>query len=305
MKSQDRHKMHRNELADWLGNSIEQAKPYSNLMLGVVLLVVLGVGAVVWWSQQSAAQTAEAWAGFDRALSSGSPAELENIAEQYPDTEVAHWAAVSAGDVYLNTGCLQLFSNKSTASAALRDAVEHYRMVQDGTRVPALLERATFGLARAYEALAGTRQSQGELDRAIEAYKEIVDNWPDGAYGELAAGRLEDLSQRDTKAFYDKFAQWDPRPPLSDEGDMPGTRLRFDSDSLPEEGAFPALPQYVTPDDSEADQAAKEEDLSPPVDADASDSAESEASPSQEPAESGEPPAEEPAGPKEPSETGP
>jgi len=247
--------MHRNELADWLANAVERAKPYSNLMLGGVLLVVLGVGALVWWMQQSAAQTAEAWAGFDRALATGNPAELENIAQQYPGTEVAHWAAVSAGDLYLNTGCLELFSNKSTASAALRDAVEDYRMVQEGTRVPALLERATFGLGRAYEALAGTRQSQGELDKAIKAYREVVENWPDGPYGKLAAARLDDLARRDIKRFYDKFAQWDPRPPASSEEDMPGTRLPFDSDSLSEEGAFPALPQYVPPGDSEADQA--------------------------------------------------
>lgn len=285
MKSQDRHKMHRNELADWLAQAAERAKPYSNLVIGIVLLVVLGGAALVWWRQQSVAQTADAWAGFDRALATGSPAELENIAEQYPNTEVAHWAAVSAGDLYLNTGCLELFSNKSTASAALRDAVKHYRMVQEGTSVPALLERATFGLARAYEALAGTRQSQGELDKAIEAYREIVDNWPDGAYGELAAGRLKDLSRTDTKAFYDKFAQWDPRPPSSSEGDMPGTRLPFDMDSLPDDGAFPVLPEYLAPGDSEADDAttdtATEEDSSMPVEPAAAN-----------PAESGPPPAE-------------
>ena len=74
MRAEDRHKMHKNELADWLGKSIEQAKPYTNAMLGAVLVVVLLIGAAMWWARDSAARSGRAWEDYHRASSGGEPA---------------------------------------------------------------------------------------------------------------------------------------------------------------------------------------------------------------------------------------
>jgi len=265
MKSKDRHKMHRNELADWLGIWIERLKPYSNLIFVAVVLVVGGSFAAVWWVRQAAAQTTQAWEGFYRAMSVGNPEELDKVIAQHPGTDAADWAAVLAGDVYLSTGCRRLFSNKSTAADDLRKAIEHYRTVQEESRVGALLERASFGLARAYEALAGTRESQGELDRAIEAYKELVEKFPDGAYAELAARRIQELSQQETKVLYDKFAQFDPRPAAPAAQATPGERLPFDWESLNEEGAFSRLSESLKLEDLKTDQPTTEDGSAAPT----------------------------------------
>jgi hypothetical protein len=142
-------------------------------------------------------------------------------------------------------------------------------------------QRATFGLARAYEALAGTRQSQGELDKATEVYQELLQEWPDGPYGQLAAERLEDLNRRETRALYDKFAEFDPRPALPDVPGLPGTRPRFDLDSLSEDG-IPGLPESLMPGDATKPSAPTEEGVLFPTEGDAGVPAESDAAAAEE-----------------------
>ncbi|MFH1264987.1 MAG: hypothetical protein ABIK89_04625, partial [Planctomycetota bacterium] len=318
--------MQTNELVDRLGKFIEQVKPYSNLILGTVLVAMLGIVAAILWAQQSTARSAKAWEGFYGAMATGGPAELEQIVKRYPGTDVAHWAAVLAGDLYAIRGSHELFENKPSANEQLVKATNHYLAVlklkparrdaqallvqkfsamsrfvklpvafvallggagafylafflglkvaeklgitdavrywvgaapvavlllalavvylalpsvvralgQDPTPpgLAMLQQRASYGLARAYESLAGT---QGGLDKAITTYEELVAKWPQGAYCALAMRRLEELERLDTKDFYDKFAKFEPRPPLAG---GPGQGPAFDLDNLSDEGAF-------------------------------------------------------------------
>jgi hypothetical protein len=84
-------------------------------------------------------------------------------------------------------------------------------------RSPLLRERALFGLARTYEALSGTRRSQGELEKAIQNYQELVSNknYKDGAVllpGQGSPGGPRHY--RPARTFYDQFAHFDPQPKL-------------------------------------------------------------------------------------------
>jgi len=391
MRAEERHKMHQNELSQWLAKWLPQVKSHSHGMLLVVLLVLLGILASIWWKQQSADQTSLAWDGFYLALSSGDAAKLEAVAATNPGSDVALWARVMAGDVHLGNGCQRLFTNKTSAADALRKAVDRYvavlnvapgwgdawglilrkfaampRLAKWPTAAVLLLlllgvcslpfslgahlarkrgmpgsgwkiglipfalivlviiaaclglpqilhavgidttpphlavlhERATFGLARAYEALAGTRQSQGELDKAMESYEAVVAKWPNGAYGELAARRLEELQQEETKSLYDKFAQFEPKPASPDVPGLPGGRPPFSLDSLPEEGSLPELPDLQMPNGVEEPTATSEDDL-PPADDGMSSPADSDAPGPEEPSGPETPPAQGPAEPEE------
>ncbi len=236
MKGQRRHELEQNVLADWLAGIVGSIKPYANAILGALLLLVAAMLVYTWWVRQSATQTAEAWDTFYKAMASGNPVEFGKVIEQYPGSHVAHWAAVVAGDVYLAQGCNRLFSSKATANQDLRKAVDDYLLVLDESRESMLRERASFGLARAQEA-------QGDLSKAITGYQDVGRHWPKGAYAAAAQRRLEDLKKPKTKAFYDKFAKYDPKPAFSDEPGTPGKQPAFDLDSLPKDA--PA----VTPSD--------------------------------------------------------
>lgn len=236
MKSEERHKLHENALAKWLIGVVESVAPYTNAILAVVLLVVVVFGVWKWWQSQSAYAAANAWNDLYSALASNNTDALDQVIEQNQGTNAAYWAAVLAADIHTTSGCQELFTNKATASQELRKAVDKYLKVRNESRIPMLRERATYGLARAYEGLAGTRQSEGELAKAIQHYEEVVKNWPKGTYAGAASQRLEDLQAPETKKFYDRFAQHDPKPAFTPGG--PGEPL-FDSKSLPEGGDVP------------------------------------------------------------------
>jgi tetratricopeptide (TPR) repeat protein len=239
MRSERRHELEHNELADWMANAVSAVKPYANAIMGVVLaLLIVGVAAVL-WAQKVRSETAQSWQDFHgamaKATSGGNFAELEDVVSQYPGTDAAYWAAVVAGDLHLATGCDELFSNKASANQELTKAVASYEDVLQSTN-SALRERATFGLARA-------RESRGELQKAEKHYQELVEGWPDSPYAKTAQSRLDDLKQPAVKEFYDRFAKFDPKPALSNEPGTPGERLPFDTTSPPSPGEplFPSL----------------------------------------------------------------
>lgn len=258
MKRERRHELQTNELADWLGKKYQAIQPYQNMILGGVLLVVVAAAVYFWWANQASAKRAEAWDAFYTGLTklSASPTDLEGVVSdldavirQNPDTHVANWAAVVAGDLRLASGSNQLLVDRfelarlypepkdqlarwaairARANQDLRQAVDYYLSVQKNSSQPMLRERATFGLARA-------REAQGKLDEAIQTYEKLVQQWPDGVYAEEAARRAEDLKRPWTRKVYDRFANFEPRESKTDFGEEPGEpgkRFDFDEDLL-------------------------------------------------------------------------
>jgi hypothetical protein len=357
MRAEQRHKMQRNALDEWLGKAADRLKPFANLGMLLALAVVLAIVAGILWVRQSRTQSSQGWAFLYQALSTGNPTALDEVANKYSKTEVGRLADVLGADANLGVGTGQLFDNKSAAGDDLRKAVNQYLVILDVTpkwsdsvaflhrnfvalprlvrwavivlalgvvvaacvlpftfgisfarkrgwppstgwkiglipfgvvvaaaiaacvglpqilralgadptppQLAMLHERASFGLARAYEALAGTRQSQGELDKAVKAYEEVVKKWPQGPYGRLAAQRLDELKEQDTKVLYDKFAEFTPRPPSSGTPGMPGGRPPFGVGGMSEE-ALPGVPEPATSGES-ATAPASSEGATPPA----------------------------------------
>jgi hypothetical protein len=237
MKSERRHELQHNELAEWLAKSFETIKPYQNIILAAVLVVLIAMLGYTLLSRQSAAQATEAWDELNTVIEGGNVAKLAQVIDSYPDTNVAHTAAVVLADDHLGEGCRQLFVNKATARDELSKAVNFYESVRKKGPASSLLERATFGLARAKEA-------KGELGPAEQLYEEVAAKWPKGTYAAAASQRAADLKRPATKSFYDQFAKFDPKPAFS--GGQ-GERPSFDLNSVPDDapvytpGAFSKL----------------------------------------------------------------
>lgn len=231
MKSERRHELEKNELADWLASSVEAIRPYQNAILGVVILIAAAVVAFAVWRNMAQRQATVAWDDYFHAIQTREPRELEDVVNRHAGSRVAHWAATSAADLRLAAGCDLLFEDKPSALYELRNAVDLYLMVLEQSREQALLERATFGLARAYEA-------QIDLDQAMEHYAEVVERWPDGPFAEVAGDRLAALRQRSVRELADRFAKWEPEPRPSDLPDFPASRPEFDLDALPDGPVF-------------------------------------------------------------------
>ena len=253
MKSERRHELEQNELADWLGDSVATVKPYVNVILGAILAVLIAIVGGVWWMQQAQVKSNESWDAFHTALASGNPTELTDMSEDYPGTKAADWARVVVGDMYLSAGCNMLFTNRADANLELDKAVVFYQQVLDESQQGVLLDRATYGLAR-------TREAMGELDKAKALYEKVTKTWADGPFAEVAADRLKQLEQPATVAFYEKFEKWDPKPAFTDQPGIRGAGPLFDDssltgpDSLLDPGALPMLDLKAMGDDTKADE---------------------------------------------------
>lgn len=251
MKSERRHELQHNLLLDWLKDSSETIKPYANAIIGVLVLALVAFFAWSWWSKQSAADKAAGWTAFFDARTSGKPSDLQDVAERYAGSPAAHWSQTVAADMNLETGCQELFQNKALANQHLQEARDGYLTVLDQTRNSELRQRATYGLGQSYEAMAGTRQSQGELESAIEQYKKLVDEWPNSVYAHMARQRLKALERDETKEFYDAFAKYEPPGQRGATGERP----IFDPGALSEPAPSSSLtPPPSPPPPSPADQ---------------------------------------------------
>lgn len=231
MKSERRHELEHNALADWLADTLEKIRPYQNVILGGLILVVGLVVAVTLWRNMAHQQATLAWEDYFQALQTGQPGDLEDVADRHPGSEVAPWADTAAADLRLASGCNLLFSDKPSALFEVRKAIDLYLSVLQQTRERTLLERATFGLARAYEA-------QIDLEKAEQRYQEVVERWPDGPFGGVAKERLAALGQRSVRELADRFAKWEPQPAVSDLPDFPDSPPRFDLDAIPDGPVF-------------------------------------------------------------------
>jgi hypothetical protein len=234
MKSEERHKLQQNELADYLAKAMERTKPYQNAILGGIILILVVILLVHWWNGKSATEQevadAEIYRTLSVAMTTGDPTDLVAVADKYPDSPLALSGALTAADIYLNDACNLLFVNKLKANSDLESAVTLYTKLLPNVRDPFLKAKATFGLARAEEC-------QNQLPKAKTHYQEIVSKWPDGPYGVLASRRLADIERPATKEMYDKFANYNPKPFKDDSGILDKMQLSEPS-GVPEEPLF-------------------------------------------------------------------
>jgi tetratricopeptide (TPR) repeat protein len=254
MKSEERRRVEENELALWLAKVISRVRPYARVLawIGGIALVILLGGAI--WRTTAGAASARASAAFYQALAERNPAALEDVAKQYPG-RVSQLARLAAADLYLVIGCEELFRNKIVAQQELQKALEHYREAERLASDPELRARARFGMARTYEAMAGTRAGQGNLRTAISLYQELIRDFPQSPYASFAEERLAEVQREEIKAFYDRFAQYDPRPELQPEpaaSPLPsiGEAIPPEPSPRPETASLPTEPGSPQPSGS-------------------------------------------------------
>lgn len=232
MKTERRHELATNVLADWLGEKIEALKPYSAAVSATALLVIVLIIAGVVLLQKRAASKAQAWSEYFSAIENQSPDEasdrLQAVAADHSGSPAGMWSRLSLADGHLANGVEDLFKDRTAARKALEQAQEDYQAVLDlAPRESLLAERATFGLAETYE-------SKNELEPARKHYRELLDRWPDGAFSGLAKARLNDLERKSTKDFYDWFAKQSTQTKAKPPG-RPGEKPAFDLGNLPDE----------------------------------------------------------------------
>jgi hypothetical protein len=228
MKSERRHELQHNDFAEWIFKTGEQLKPHQNLIFALVALVAVAFVGYAWWARNTASRVDRAWASLSVAMDRGDIDLVSAVAEENANTVVGQTAAVVAGDWRLATACNQRFTSATMARRDLKAAQDSYAKVLETSTSEMLLERATYGMARANE-------TDGKLDSAKRRYNEVANRWPHGAFAEAARRRLADFEVPDTKQMFASLKTFEPKGEFSEDlgaGGSPSSPPTFD---LPKE----------------------------------------------------------------------
>jgi hypothetical protein len=314
MKTERRHELKHNELADALGSEIDYLRPYYKTIVGALIAVaVVGVTIAILANQRSA-NNAAAWGSFYDVVADGNsekmPAKLDSLAKAYSGTAAGAWAELAAGDLELQSGAAKMFTDRDDAKKALTKAKQHFQnVIEDGGKQPMLQRRAKYGLAQ-------TLETMNEPEEALPLYEGLAKDNPEDAFGKAATERVAQLKRLNDNQWYAWFDGYKPVAPPADplrgsgsldnlpssnnlKNDLPASGLidseldekidspiEFDapkSKSAPKkDDAFPIDPANNNPDEKKADDPATET----PADEKKADAAPAEEKTEDKPAES-------------------
>jgi hypothetical protein len=199
MKSDRRHELQTNYLANQLGTVVESGKPYAVWVIGGVIGVALAAlvfGLYSSWQQRAETQ---AWGEYYFSLRADDPEVFQAVVDQYPRSQAAAWAAQNLADSQLKLGLDRLYVNRELGEEHLNSAVTTYQNVLKSTNDFELRDRATIGLAQAYEGL-------GKLDEAARHYQQVASSNALPALSSSAAARAAWLKTPEAQEFYTWFA---------------------------------------------------------------------------------------------------
>jgi hypothetical protein len=215
MKTERRHELQTNILADWLGHKTEAIRPYFKLILGGIaaVLIVAIVATVI--SNQQLERSSQGWADYFAASTGDSTDRLRTVAEEHAGTLPAVWATLREADLELARGIRALYTSRGESTEAIGTARRLYSRVAAGAAgLPDLRQAAQFGTAQAFEA-------EGEVDKAKDYYQQAIALARDSSIGKQAQLRLDRLSDKDAAQWLAWFARQTPQPRTSP-GGFPG-----------------------------------------------------------------------------------
>jgi hypothetical protein len=252
MKSERRHELQHNDLAEWTVRAYESVLPYRTSILGVTLLLVVGLVAWEIWHGHSESQAFDGWNAVEipQAIYQFPAAQMpppyadqqyaammEQASEKYAGTPAGDWARVLTADSCLFLGQYQLMGEKEKATNLMNIAVDRYEKSLAASLGPMAHERALFGKARVLE-------SVGKLPEATAAYQDLLKEFPQGTYKAVADQRLEQLGKPDTAEFYKAVAEYKPKVKKEAEKSAAGPSGKAENLKLPEN---PDIPPFAPP----------------------------------------------------------
>lgn len=254
MKSDRRHELQHNDLAEWFLTTYQAMLPYRNLIIFGTLFVVVAVVAVMIWRNHSQSATAAAWNEVEipQAIIQYPAAQMAPVYQfpgyaeamdaagrNYSGTPAGQWARLLTADTLLAIGEAEITTQKENAGQHFNIAMDHYQKTLDDMSNPIARQRAMFAKGRLFE-------SVGKLAEAAAAYQDLNKEYPKGIYTAVAEGRLEQLKNPETAEFYQALAKYTPKKtekPAAKKGGgnaAAGPRGALENMTLPENPEEPA-----------------------------------------------------------------
>lgn len=197
-------KLESNELGQALQTAGRRLEEHATKIVAVVCGVLVVAAAVIWFSRQSGARSVQAWSQLQEARDVRG---FGQVAEDYPKQLAGQWGLLKQAELNLESGMSALFRDRELAVIDLKKAIEGFDALARDASEPVIRERSLWGAAQALEALC-----DGDTAKATGAYQQLLKEFPDTYYKQLAEQRIEALKKADAQAFYAWFSKEAPKP---------------------------------------------------------------------------------------------
>lgn len=275
----DKHYVHAPETTK-LEALLKQSRPwferYATAMIyGVAAIMAIAAG-IIWFNRQPATNAA----GSQALMLASTAEDYQDVADRFPDTEIADVARLRQAESILESAITSLFENRQVGVEELTTAERAFESLANRSDLsPMLRQRVLVGLARIAECRCDG--SDRSVDAAVAAWQRLLDEYPDsGIFTELAEERIRLLPLETTRSFYAWFQLQDPKPgddlalpqdrpadvpDIPDLSGLPG--LDLDSLMTPNSGAgtAPGTSPDSTPTDTVDPAPADSNDSAPPA----------------------------------------
>ncbi len=193
-----------NELGKVLNKGLEKAEPFYNIILAIVVAAVIVAGGFVFWKRSVDSQKRIGW---DEFAVCRAPDDYLALADKYPELPVGQWSRLQAGRQFMGEGLGQALTNRSASDERLNQAKKAFEVILKKPTKPELREEALYGLATTLEAL-----SDGNPKDALQAYEQLLSDYPDSQHRLWAKERVNALKTKDAESFYAWFRKQNPKP---------------------------------------------------------------------------------------------
>jgi Tetratricopeptide repeat-like domain len=232
MKSEHRHQLETNVMAERLGDWIDKLRPYATSVAGILLFVFIAMFAWSYLTGSSSAWQNQAWDAYNDAVASPTMPNLgllRESAEAHPGTKMQQLADITWADGQVWLATRDFLYNKAGVTEALNRATTAYQSILQSSDDLRLQNRARLGLARVYE-------MQNQPDKAIEEYNKVT-----GGFADFAKERAKHLGEKKTQEVVDWLATAvPPRRPSPTGPGTPGQTPSFSAGDVPLPSTGPA-----------------------------------------------------------------
>ena len=204
MQPADLAEIEDNDLAQATMSIVDRIRPHLTTILAAIGVGFAAMAAWTMITSQKAAEKSQAWDECLNAVASRDAGRLSAVSTRFPGSAAAVWSQILLADNALAEGARVVFIDKARGRERLQAAADTYAAVMSQRPEALAAERATFGLARAREAL-------GELEAARRGYETLVKEYPNSPLRGLAETHAAALGRPATAAWYDWFAN-DAKP---------------------------------------------------------------------------------------------
>ncbi len=208
----------------------------NKILLAIIVGTVVLVAAIV-MSRSANAKNEAAWRAFSASEAAD---DFRKVAEDHAGTSAEYPARMMAARRYKSQGIQQAMSNRVASDENLENAKTQLSKLLESKNLPKdIREEALVNMAICLESL-----SDGNLKPAIEAYEQLLKEFPTTLNKQWAENKLKALAKPEKAAFYAWFRKTNPspedRPKPQDIPSSEAPNVKLDDEPVPPTGGSPA-----------------------------------------------------------------